>query len=137
MKKHDVETVKLQEEFNHAAYQLQVEQDLQMKNAKKFEEIIDKMYQIHKIGLETEQERKTVYFEKLRQEEKKENKEAVKKLIDEFPKVKLFQESDFIDNSMHSTADESLISNQSKAPPKSEYDMVKQEMINFQKQIST
>ena len=90
MKKHDVETVKLQEEFNHAAYQLQVEQDLQMKNAKKFEEIIDKMYQIHKIGLETEQERKTVYFEKLRQEEKKENKEAVKKLIDEFPKVKLF-----------------------------------------------
>ena len=108
-----------------------------MKNAKKFEEIINKMYQIHKIGLETEQERKTVYFEKLRQEEKKENKEAVKKLIDEFPKVKLFQESDFIDNSMHSTADESLISNQSKAAPKSEYDMVKQEMINFQKQIST
>ena len=42
------------------------------------------------IGLETEKERKIVYFEKLRQEEKKENKEAVKKLIDEFPKVKLF-----------------------------------------------
>jgi hypothetical protein len=38
---------------------------------------------------------------------------------------------------MQSTADESLINNQSKAPPKSEYDMVKQEMINFQKQIST
>jgi hypothetical protein len=38
---------------------------------------------------------------------------------------------------MHSTADESLINNQSKAAPKSEYDMVKQEMINFQKQIST
>ena len=48
----------------------------------------------------------------------------------------MFQESDFIDNSMQSTADESQIMQQQK-PPKSAYDQVKEEIINFQKQIST
>jgi hypothetical protein len=48
----------------------------------------------------------------LRQEEVKVQKEGVKKLIEDFTKVKMFQESDFIDNSMQSTADESLIMQQ-------------------------
>ena len=56
----------------------------------------------------------------------------MKKLIEDFTKVKMFQESDFIDNSMQSTADESQIMQQQK-PPKSAYDQVKEEIINFQK----
>lgn len=58
----------------------------------------------------------------MRQEEVKVQKEGVKKLIEDFTKVKMFQESDFIDNSMQSTADESLIMQQQQRPPKSVYD---------------
>lgn len=66
---HDVETVKLQEEFSHSAYKLQVEQDLIKMNMKKMDEIVDRMFKTNMIELEKETERKAVYFEKLRQEE--------------------------------------------------------------------
>lgn len=41
-------------------------------------------------------------------------KDAVKKLIDEFPKMKMVQESGSVDNSMLSTPDGSILSNQEK-----------------------
>jgi hypothetical protein len=59
----------------------------------------------------------------------------MKKLIDDLPKMKMLQENGSANNSMLSTSDESILSNQDKVL--SEYDKVKQEMINFQKQIST
>ena len=63
-------------------------------------------------------------------------KEAVKKLIDDFPKVKLFSEQEMLDNSMQSTMEESLdMSINQRAP--SAYDMIKQMLIQFQKQIQT
>ena len=125
--------IELKDQFNHAAFQLQVEEGLQKKNAEKLKDIVDRMQKIHQMGLDTQNQRNFEYMEKIRQEEIKFQKESVKKLIEDFTKVKMLQESDFIDNSMQSTADESLIMQQQQRPPKSVYDQVKEDIISFQK----
>lgn len=43
---HDFETVRLQEEFNHAKYQLEVDQAAQMKNVEKMQETVERMFVI-------------------------------------------------------------------------------------------
>ena len=53
LKMHDFETVRLQEEFDHAKYQLQVDQAAQMKNVEKMQETVERMFVIQKYEFDT------------------------------------------------------------------------------------
>ena len=50
---HDFETVRLIEEFNHAAYKLQVDQAAEMENVEKMQKTVENMFVVQKYEFDT------------------------------------------------------------------------------------